>query len=360
LHRQLLVEVRCARAHRLLDRGNRGLAVRELRKAAEVVQPDLGYGRGLYCRALARLRREERRIEEALALAERAVSLLDDYGTAFEAGQAQVERGWVLVEAGEPDEAVPVLRMALPLVEGAPACMVVGRLGLSLALSENGEPQAARQELAEADRLIPQVIDPATRVRLLWLGAQVARRCCRVGSALRRLCRGLDGFLALGAEPEAAQVLLELLTLCLERQSPRQTMALPQVQMAFAMLSESVQLHPRARAVIGFVAYVLRDPARRRAAEVLASAGRYLVDSRYRPELPYLPAPSASIHVEWDELEPRLRLSVCKEVGAEESAADRPAGELDVALRDFLSWRFEVLARVRIVFAAPPPEPPAA
>jgi hypothetical protein len=30
--------------------------------------------------------------------------------------------------------------MVLPLVEAAPACMVVGRLGLGAALSGNGEP----------------------------------------------------------------------------------------------------------------------------------------------------------------------------------------------------------------------------
>jgi hypothetical protein len=54
---------------------------------------DLGYARAIFCRALARLRKTERRWEEALALGERAVALLDDYGSALEIGQAQIEQG---------------------------------------------------------------------------------------------------------------------------------------------------------------------------------------------------------------------------------------------------------------------------
>jgi len=61
LHRQLLVEVRCERAYRLLDMEDLAAAAAELRRAAGQLAPDLGYGRALYCRALATLRREQRR-----------------------------------------------------------------------------------------------------------------------------------------------------------------------------------------------------------------------------------------------------------------------------------------------------------
>jgi tetratricopeptide (TPR) repeat protein len=84
LHRQLLVEVRCERAHRLLDMADLAEAARELRRAGGQLALDLGYGRAVYCRALARLRREQRRWEEALTLSERAVVLLDDYGSTLE------------------------------------------------------------------------------------------------------------------------------------------------------------------------------------------------------------------------------------------------------------------------------------
>lgn len=357
LHRQLLVEVRCARAHLLLDAGRRGETARELRKAAKLLRPDLGYSRAVFCRTLARLRREQRRWDEALALADRAVSLFEDYGSAFEAGQAQVEQGWLLVDAGEPDEAIPVLRGALPLVEGAAAVGVTGRLGLVAALCECGERAEARGLLAEADAITATVIDLASRQRLCWLGGQVARRCGRGPSAFRRLCRTVDGFFALGDDHAAARALLDLVALCLDHDWLR-ALQLPAQQLAFGTLFESPQLPPRTRSVIGFVAYVLQDAEPRRAAEVVANASRYLVEARDRPELPFLPTLSKRlVHLEWDEIEPPLRSSLCLEVGVAESVAGRAAKELDAELRDLLSWRFEVLRRLRIVFTRGHPEP---
>jgi tetratricopeptide (TPR) repeat protein len=360
LHMQLLVEVRCARAHLLLDTGRGTEAARELRNTAGMLRPDLGYSRAVFCRALARLRREQKRWEEALALVDRAVSLFHDYGSPFENGQAQVEQGWLLIDAGEPDEAIPILGGALPLVEGVAPCAVIGRLGLVAAQCECGGRDEARRLLAEADAITAEVIDPAIRQRLRWLGGQVARRCGHGPSAFRRLCRSVDGFFALGEDQDAARVLLELVALCLEHGWLR-ALQLPTLQLAFGTLFESPQLHPRAGTLIGFVAYVLQDPGPRRAAEVVANASRYLVEARDRPELPFLPTRSERlVHLEWDEIEPQLRSSICLEVGAGEAPAGRAAQELDTDLRDLISWRFEVLRRVRIVFSGGQPEPPAA
>src|ERR1700753_3761302 len=97
LCQQLAVEVRCARAENLIDSGFHTAASKELRSAAAALAPDLGHGRAIYCRVLARLRREQKRWDEAIALADRAVSLLDDFGSTFEAAQAQIEQGWILL-----------------------------------------------------------------------------------------------------------------------------------------------------------------------------------------------------------------------------------------------------------------------
>lgn len=351
LHQQILVEARCARAHLLLDTGHAAEAARDLRKAAEMLRPDLGYGRAVFCRTLARLRREQQRWEEALALADRAVTLFHDYGSPFETGQAQVEHGWLLIDAGEPDEAIPVIGGALPLVEGVVPCAVVARLGLVAAECECGGRNEARRLLAEADAITAEVIDPATRLRLRWLGGQVARRSGHGPSAFRRLCRSLDGYLALGEDHTAARVLIDLAAVCLEHGWPR-ALQLPAPRLAFGTLCESPRLQPRARSLIGFVAYVMQDPGPRRAAEVVANASRHLVEARDRPELPFLPTHSERlVHLEWDEIEPHLRSSICMEVGAGEAAAGRAAQELEADLRDLISWRCEVLRRVRIVFS---------
>jgi tetratricopeptide (TPR) repeat protein len=361
LYRQLLVEVRCERAHRLLDTADRAAAARELRRAAGQLAPDLGYGRALYCRALARLRREQTRWEEAVALGERAAALLDDYGSTLEAGQAQVEQGWALIEAGDPDEALPVLEAAMPLVEGVQPWTVSGRLGLAVAMRECGDPKGAGRLLVVADRLIADVMEPRMRLHLRRLAAEAARRCGHSGSALRRLGRLVKGLLALGEDYEAAGALLELLTLCLERQWPR-AFKMSAVQLGLDALFESTQLHPRARAVIGLLAWVLHDPGRRHDAEVVPSAGRYLDQSRYRPDLPFEPTRGKPlVHLEWDDLEPRVRASICVEVGAEQEIGHRPGKDLESDLRDFISWRYEVLRSVRIEFVAQSyQEPPTA
>jgi tetratricopeptide (TPR) repeat protein len=361
LHRQLLVEVRCARAHRLLDLGDRPNAVRELRRAGAQLAPDLGYGRALYCRALARLRREQRRWEEALALGGRAVALLDDYGSTLEIGQAQVEHGWALIEAGDSDEALPLHEAALPLVDGVQPWTVSVRLGLAVAMSESGDPAGADRLLAAADRLTTEVTEPRMRLRLRLLGGQAARRCGRGWSALRRLFRAATGLLAQGEDYAAAGALLELLALCCERRWYR-AIKMRAVQRTLGALFESALLHRRARAVIGLVVYTLNDPGPRRAAEVVACASRYLLDSRGRPDLSFQPTHSKPlVHLEWDELEPRVRASICVEVGAEEETGRLAGKDVKAALRDFISWRFEVLRRVRIEFKARGyEEPPAA
>jgi tetratricopeptide (TPR) repeat protein len=362
LHRQLLVEIRCERAHRLLDMADLAAAAGELRRAAGQLAPDLGYGRALYCRVLARLRREQRRWEEALALSERAVVLLDDYGSTLEAGQAQVEQGWTLIEAGDADEAQPLLESAMPLVDGVQPWMVTGRLGLAVARREGGDLEGADKLLAMADLLIAGVMEPGMRLHLRRLAAETARRCGHCCSALRRLGRVVTGLLAVGEDYEAAGALLELLALCLERQWPW-AFKMGAVQLALDALFESPQLHPRARAVIGFLAYMLHDPGSRRAAEVVPAVSRYLVHSRYRPELPFEPTHEKPlVHLEWDDLEPWVRAAICVEVGTEEEIGRRPGKDLESDLRDFIAWRYEVLRRVRIEFTTRDheEEPPAA
>jgi len=350
--RQLLVEVRCARAERLLDAGDRGGAGRELRRAARGLAADLGYARALYCRALARLRRRQGRWEEALALGERAAALLDDHGSALAAGEARIELGWTLVDAGDAEEAPPLFEEALPLVEGAGSWAVSGRLGLAVALAAAGDPAGAGRLLAAADRLTAQVGEPGPRLRLRWQGAQAARRCGQSGSALRRLCRVVVGLLAMGEDRDAAGALLELLALCVERRWQR-ACGMAVVQGALGALYESPRLERRAREVIALVDYTLADPERRAAAEVIANASRYLIDSRDRPALAFRPTREAAplVHLTWDELEPRIRGDICADVGVAEEIGRRQARDVEAALQDLIAWRFEVLRRVRIEFA---------
>jgi tetratricopeptide (TPR) repeat protein len=171
LHRQLVVECRCASTQRLLDLTNRPAAHQELQRAAAILTPDLDYARALYCQTLARLRREQGRHEEALALASRAVSLFEGLGDA-ELGQASNELGWTLLLAGEPSEALEIFLRARDLTRSVPAASVSTCLGLALALIDIKNPRAVDPLLADADVAIDQVSEPVTRLRL---------RCLEVG-----------------------------------------------------------------------------------------------------------------------------------------------------------------------------------
>jgi hypothetical protein len=125
----------------------------------------------------------------------------------------------------------------------------------------------------------------------------------------------------------------------------------PELQRAFAILGASPHLHRRARKVVAFVAYALRPPGSY-AAEVLFNAGRYLEDSRHLPAMPFAPTHAEPlIFLDWDELASPLRRAICREVRAGEGAKDLPAAQLDVDLQELISWRYEILRRVRILFA---------
>ncbi len=175
LHRQLVVECRCASTQGLLDLTNRPAAYQELQRAAAILTPDLDYARALYCQTLARLRREQGRHEEALALASRAVSLFEVLGDA-ELGEASNELGWTLLLVGEPSEALEIFLQARDLTRSIPATSVSTCLGLALALIDIKNPRAVDSLLADADVAIDQVSEPVTRLRLRWQAAQVAHR----------------------------------------------------------------------------------------------------------------------------------------------------------------------------------------
>jgi len=180
LHVQLRIEVSCEMAHRLLDGGEVEAAAARLRDEAAALAPELGYARALYCRTLARLRGAEHRWEEALALGDRAVRLLEAHGSDAEKAAAIVEQGWLLLDAGEPDEAVPLFEQALPAVEAIPYPAVTCRLGLAIASLESGQgadTATIQRLLADAEWMIGKASASGDQPRLRWLAAQATARC---------------------------------------------------------------------------------------------------------------------------------------------------------------------------------------
>jgi hypothetical protein len=179
---QIRVEVACEIAHRLIDSGKATAAEQALHDAGALLPADHGYARAVYCRAMAKLRRAQHRWEEALALGARSVRLLRQHGTAPERAAATVEQGWLMLEAGDPDEAVPLFKRVLAAVETIPYPAIYCRLGLAVALVESGQAEQAGdidQLLVDSEWMIGQTRLPVDPHRLRALAAHAAARCHR-------------------------------------------------------------------------------------------------------------------------------------------------------------------------------------
>ncbi len=179
---QIRVEVACEIAQRLIDSGKATAAEQALHEVGSLLQADHGYARAVYCRAMAKLRRAQHRWEEALALGDRSVRLLRQHGTAPERAAATVEQGWLMLEAGDPDEAVPLFKRVLAAVETIPYPAIYCRLGLAVALVESGQAEQAGdidQLLVDSEWMIGQTRLPVDPHRLRALAAHAAARCHR-------------------------------------------------------------------------------------------------------------------------------------------------------------------------------------
>jgi hypothetical protein len=237
-----------------------------------------------------------------------------------------------------------------------PQFAVTARLALAVAMAELREPGSAGELLAQADSILVQVEDPMLRLRLRWLAALANRRCGHRSAALRQLMGVLTAFLALRDDYEASRVVLEILALCHESRW-RSTLAHRDLRRAIDQLSASPNLPRRLRAVISFAAHSAQPPTPL-TTEVLTNAARYLSKSRHQPELPFLPTDSGLLlFLDWDQLESRMRRSICVEVGASPELAERPSSELSAVLQDHISWRYEILRRARILFQGTAREP---
>jgi hypothetical protein len=63
------------------------------------------------------------------------------------------------------------------------------------------------------------------------------------------------------------------------------------------------------------------------------------------------------LFLDWNELAPALQRTICREVEVDEAAAGLPSRQIEVGLQEVISWRYEILQRVRISFTDRPAEP---
>ena len=213
-----LIAVFMARAHCLVGNARRLLGSEA---DAEIAFGNTAYflarstvscDRAFYCRALAVLRWEQGRIDEAAALLLRAAEIFEENGALAEEGTCLALAGLLYTEEGDPERALGPLRKArVDMPSGCrPWLSVRSRLALSLALADLGHLGRSRWMRQEAWKLYPLLVSPEDQFQAQWLEARI---CIRLG-AWQEAFDLLDGvrarFFADRRLPEAGLATLDL------------------------------------------------------------------------------------------------------------------------------------------------------
>lgn len=143
--------------------------------AFQITSLPAAYERGVYCRMLAELRRDQGRSDEALALLWRAGSIFREAEDRHAEGEALGALGESLLAQGDEERARAHLARAWSLIDPrlAPARAVTVGLSLALCEAEAGRAAAAHELLGTAKALGTGLDEPAMELAWRSLEARV-------------------------------------------------------------------------------------------------------------------------------------------------------------------------------------------
>jgi tetratricopeptide (TPR) repeat protein len=313
-------------------------------------------GRAILCRFLARLRKDQNRIDEAVALYGRAAVLFDTLEDFTELGETLIEEAELRHRELDPEGARSIFRAAMSLIEAQrfPRAALRARYGFALCCADLGRPAEAEEILAEGRKIRGGLADPPGELRELWIRAQVAERRSDFAGAAEILRRVIEGLIAEGAVYDAALATLELAGLYVELGSGEE---LSRLRGGIVPLRA---LHDRHRAAWETLSFALAYSARgdRKSVLFLEKAAKYLKRIRYDPDLHFHSWLKAPGGIEWDELDPALRRQLCEQAGLGSNLAERRGDQIDTAVQERINQALEVLSGLRVHFASTYPEEP--
>ncbi len=335
--RALQVVASSQRRRGLLDLASDTLVIASTLLDAEPLD---AYPRALLCRCLAAVRRDQRRLDEALALLERAGRLLTSCSDWPGLAQTRLAQAWILLEEMEHVDALALLSEALALLDPAtqPRLAFDCLHALALVQAELGLEDSVRVTLAALRQLRPLLPDhPDLRVR--WISAQASWRLDESPDAIKRLRRVFKALRSRGTPVEAATAALELALWALQA-SPARPRLLAELH---DDLAADARLPLHLWQVVSFalsfaelqLGYVL---------DLLSSALRYLEMAQFNPDLPFHPLQDPDDVLLWTDLSLSAREASALAAGVQldQGLPTTPLGRLRLA------WAHETLTGIRV------------
>jgi len=131
------------------------------------------------------LRRAQRRLDEALELADRALELYRELGDRHGLGKALLQKAKILEGRGNFTQAAELLVHSAEEIDPAsePRLAVYFRFNLAVCLLQAGQPTEAEKLLPELRRVLQESSQPLDLVRLQWVEGNVHLALRRLGPA---------------------------------------------------------------------------------------------------------------------------------------------------------------------------------
>ncbi|HEY7216553.1 MAG TPA: hypothetical protein VIC28_18170 [Thermoanaerobaculia bacterium] len=231
----------------------------------------------------ASLLADQGRFEQAAELLDLVIDIYDSLREPHRKGRAMISKGLFLGYAGWPEEAIPVIRRGLALVdwEADPRLVLMARHNLARFLNDCGRSQEAWGLLQRLRHAYAEFDDPWTRLRFAWLSGLIQANLGHIAEAeeslneVRRLLlaegRGYDAALATldvaelylraGRSAEVKRLAGDMFTLFLAKDVHRQaTAALAVFQRAAEMETATPRL---VRDIAAYLRRARRNPALR-------------------------------------------------------------------------------------------------
>lgn len=298
-----------------------------------------------FCRLLSRLRKDQSRDDEALALIARAAELFEDLPETRRVAECRLEQGWMLLGELESAEALPAFEEAAAWWWSPEEFerWLSARHGLALCFADLRLMDGARAlvaEMVEVGAGRPRL----DQLRVALVEADLAQAMDANEHAAAQLAEAWPALVEEGAIVEGVLAALDLARLYAEAGLPVEIDRLEE------LLGSIRDLMTPLREVVSFVLSFasLHGVA---GVEVLEVGKTFVGRAHLNPELPFRVLQRPERELAWAGAEMDLRRKVASYSGLNEEVAQLVDDEIHPADRRRLAWTAEATMGIRVVFS---------